>query len=30
MTVAADGKNMTIAWKDSLHGTSGSYSAVKQ
>lgn len=30
MTVAADGKNMTIAWKDSLHGTSGSYAAVKQ
>ena len=30
MTVAADGKNMPIAWKDSLHGTSGSYSAVKQ
>jgi len=30
MTVAADGKNLTIAWKDSLHGTSGSYSAVKQ
>ena len=30
MTEAADGKNMTIAWKDSLHGTSGSYAAVKQ
>jgi hypothetical protein len=30
MTVAADGKNMTTAWKDSLHGTSGSYAAVKQ
>jgi hypothetical protein len=30
MTVAADGKNMTIAWKDSLHGTSGSYAALKQ
>ena len=30
MTVAADGKNMTIAWKDTLHGTTGSYAAVKQ
>jgi hypothetical protein len=30
MTVAADGKTMMVAWKDLLHGTSGSYSNVKQ
>jgi hypothetical protein len=30
MTVAANGKTMTVAWKDKLHGTSGSYAAVKQ
>jgi hypothetical protein len=30
MTVAADGKTMTVAWKDMLHGTSGSYTNLKQ
>jgi hypothetical protein len=30
MTVAADGKSMTIAWDDKLHGTTGEYVAVKQ
>jgi len=30
MTVAADGKTMTVAWQDLLHGTSGSFMNVKQ
>jgi hypothetical protein len=30
MTVAADGKTMTVGWKDMLHGTSGSYTNLKQ
>ncbi|MGA2397154.1 MAG: hypothetical protein ABSG30_03690 [Steroidobacteraceae bacterium] len=30
MTVSADGKTMTVAWKDLLHGTSGSFTSVKQ
>ena len=30
MTVAPDGKTMTIAWNDTLHGTSGEYTAKKQ
>ncbi|HEY2416431.1 MAG TPA: hypothetical protein VGH84_00810 [Steroidobacteraceae bacterium] len=30
MTVAADGRNLKVAWKDNLRGTSGSYAAVKQ
>ena len=30
ITVSADGKTMTVAWKDALHGTSGSYKAIKQ
>jgi hypothetical protein len=29
-TVSGDGKTMTIAWSDKLHGTSGSIVAVKQ
>jgi hypothetical protein len=30
ISVAADGKTMTIAWKDALHDTSGKYTAMKQ
>jgi len=30
ITVAADGKTLSVKWKDLLHGTSGSYSATKQ
>lgn len=30
MTVAADGKTMTVVWKDALHGTDGSYTNIKQ
>jgi len=30
ISVASDGKTMTIAWKDALHGSSGSYTAMKQ
>jgi hypothetical protein len=30
LTVSADGKTMTVAWKDALHGTDGSFSNVKQ
>jgi len=30
ITVSADGKTMTIAWKDALHGSSGTYTALKQ
>jgi hypothetical protein len=29
-SVSADGKSMTTAWKDTLHGTSGSFSSLKQ
>lgn len=29
MTVAADGKSMLLAWKDLLHGTSGTFNCVK-
>jgi hypothetical protein len=29
-TVSADGKTMTVAWTDVLHGTSGSFDAAKQ
>jgi hypothetical protein len=29
-TVSADGKSMTTAWKDTLHGTSGSFTSLKQ
>lgn len=28
--VAADGKSMTVAWKDMLHDTSGSFTAIRQ
>jgi hypothetical protein len=30
ISVSADGKTMTVAWKDALHGSSGSYTAMKQ
>jgi hypothetical protein len=30
MTVSADGKSMKVEWKDLLHGTTGSYTNVKQ
>jgi hypothetical protein len=30
ITVSTDGKTMTVAWKDALHGSSGSYTAMKQ
>ena len=30
ISVSADGKTMTVAFKDELHGTSGSYTAMKQ
>jgi hypothetical protein len=30
MTVSADGKGMKVEWKDLLHGTTGSYTNVKQ
>ena len=30
MTVSADGKSLLVAWQDLLHGTSGSYTGVKQ
>lgn len=30
ISVAAGGKTMTVAWKDALHGNSGSYTATKQ
>jgi hypothetical protein len=30
MTVSGDGKTMTVAWKDMLHGTSGSFTSTKQ
>jgi hypothetical protein len=30
MTVAADGKTMTVVWKDALHGTDGSFTNIKQ
>lgn len=30
ISVSADGKTMTVTWKDALHGTSGSYTAMKQ
>ncbi len=30
ITVSADGKTMTVVWKDALHGSSGSYTAMKQ
>jgi hypothetical protein len=30
MTVAADGKSMTIAVSDKLHGTTSQYVALKQ
>jgi uncharacterized Zn-binding protein involved in type VI secretion len=30
MTVSADGKTAAVAWTDVLHGTSGSFDAVKQ
>lgn len=30
MTVSADGKTMTVAWMDLLHGNTGSYMNVKQ
>jgi len=30
ISVAADGKTMTVAWKDALHGSSGTYTAMKQ
>jgi hypothetical protein len=29
-SVSADGKTMTTAWKDMLHGTSGSFTSMKQ
>jgi hypothetical protein len=29
-TVSADGKTLTVKWKDLLHGTSGTYTAMKQ
>jgi hypothetical protein len=30
ITVSTDGKTMTVAWKDALRGSSGSYTAMKQ
>ena len=30
LTVSADGKTMTVAWKDMLHGDSGSFTNIKQ
>jgi hypothetical protein len=30
MTVSADGKTMTVAWKDLLHGSKGSFTCLKQ
>jgi hypothetical protein len=30
ISVAADGKTMTVAWKDAVHGSSGTYTAMKQ
>jgi hypothetical protein len=30
LTVSADGKTMTVAWKDMLHGNSGSFTNIKQ
>lgn len=30
LTVSADGKSMTVAWKDALHGSDGSYTNIKQ
>lgn len=30
ITVSSDGKTMTVAWKDALHGTSGSFKSIKQ
>jgi hypothetical protein len=30
ISVSADGKTMTVAWKDALHGSSGSFTAMKQ
>jgi hypothetical protein len=30
ISVSTDGKTMTVAWKDALHGSSGSFTAMKQ